>query len=105
MVHGGHAEDQIEALILVWEEQIGAQEIETLIRKVRPGGLDQIFASFDPNEPGLRRIEARRPETCAGTYFEGVERSSANVFFRCDCEPRPECRGLRGIHGLVETQL
>ena len=60
-VHGRYAEDQIEALALVGEEQIRAQKVDTLVWEAGAGGCEQVFSSVDPDEP-RRRSQWKRPE-------------------------------------------
>jgi len=105
VVHDRHAEDQVEALVLVREEQVWAQAIETHFRKVGAGALDQIFAGVDPDKPGLRRIEARRPTTRTGTHFQNVEWNLGGLLPLCGGESWLERRGLNPVQGLVEAWI
>ena len=79
MVHNGHAEDQIEALV-VREEQIRAQVIETLIREVSASGSDHVFIATERDEPSLGWTEARRPATYTAAYLQNIERNLRIVF-------------------------
>jgi hypothetical protein len=102
-VHHRHAEDQIEALILVWQEQIGAQVIEALLRKVVASGFDQVFTSVDSNEPSLRWVEDRRPAAHTGAYLQNIERNCGISPTSRSSEPWFERRGLNTVNGLVRA--
>ena len=102
--HKGYAEDQIEALVVVLEEQIGAQVIETPVWKVGASGSDRVFVSVEPDESGLGRIEARCPAAHAGAHFQNVERYIGAAFLSRSNEPRLECRGLHAVRDLTGAQ-
>ncbi|HEX4991675.1 MAG TPA: hypothetical protein VFV45_00465, partial [Rubrobacteraceae bacterium] len=61
VVHDLHAEDQIEALVLVGEEQVGPETVEGGRGEVGPGARDPLLACIQPKEARPSKIEAKGP--------------------------------------------
>src|SRR5918995_2275893 len=72
-------------------------------RKVGASDPEQGFTSVDPEESGFCWIEARRPATCAGTYFQYVERNFGVAQLSEGSESGLECRSLHAVRGLFSA--